>query len=81
MRTNPLIIACIALGISATAQTDTYREDSQVRGHFNLETDLGKNFTVHLDQQYRITNNMSDMTRASADIGITYKISKHIKLS
>ncbi len=71
-----LSLLCFSQLVSA----QKYYDDAQVRGHFNIETKLNKRFTVHLDQQYRITNNVSDFSRGSADIGITFKINKHIKL-
>jgi hypothetical protein len=81
MRTFPLLIIFLFSCLMAGAQQDVrYLEDSQIRGHFNLEAGLGKKFTIHLDQQYRITNNISQLTRASADIGLTYKVSDHVKL-
>lgn len=73
-----LLFTC-GLIFQAGAQRKYY-DDAEARGHFSLETRLSRKWTIHLDQQYRFGDNISRLTRASADLGLTYKVNKHVKL-
>lgn len=75
-----LTLLLAAIGGSLQAQSKLYRDDAEVRAHFSLETELSRRWTIHLDQQYRFGDNVSRLTRGSADLGLTYKINKHIRL-
>jgi hypothetical protein len=57
-----------------------YYDDAQVRAYLNLEKKISKNFWVHLDQQYRFIDNATEFRRGSAEVGLTWKVSKHVKL-
>jgi hypothetical protein len=80
MKTSAPILILFVLFARPLVAQDSYTEDTQMRAHFSLETKISKKFTVHLDQQYRFTNNISTFQRGSANIGITYKINKNIRL-
>jgi hypothetical protein len=53
--------------------------DAQVRAHLSVETKLVGNLGFHLDQQYRFTNNASEFTRGSADIGLIWKLNRNVR--
>ncbi len=71
-------IICIAFALTANAQ-NTY-DDAQLRYNLGLEKRLNKRWSLTLDQQGRFTKNMSEFNRASFDLGLAYKVNKHLKL-
>lgn len=79
---KPFALACLlsVSAISGSFAQRSYYDDAEVRAHFSLETKLNRRWTLHLDQQYRFGENVSRLTRGSGDIGLTYKVSKHVKL-
>ena len=77
------IVLCILLIFCAVTHGNaqrSYNDDAEVRAHFSVETKLNKRWTAHLDQQYRFGDNVSRLTRAAADFGVTYKVNKHFRL-
>lgn len=78
MKRTALILASLAAG--ALAAQDPYYNDAQLRLHLNLEKRISKHFVVHLDQQYRINQNVGNFYRGSADIGLEWRVNKHIRL-
>jgi hypothetical protein len=75
-----LVIILTAAVRPLQAQATQYNPDAEVRAHFNLETKLTRKWSLHLDQQYRFGNNVSQLTRGSADLGLGYKVNRHIRL-
>jgi hypothetical protein len=74
-------LASILLFLGAgCVYSQEYRDDAQLRAHFSVEGEINKHFSVHLDQQYRFNNNVSNFSRGSADIGIVWKINKAVRL-
>jgi hypothetical protein len=65
--------------IFAFAQGNSFN-DAQVWFNLYLEKKITKKFCIHLNQQDRWTNNVSQFNFAYSDIGITYKITKDIKI-
>lgn len=57
-----------------------YIDDAALWISFNLEKKINKHVFLHLSQQNRITENMSTYGRGSVDVGITYRITKNIRL-
>ncbi|MCE3225912.1 MAG: hypothetical protein K0S32_463 [Bacteroidetes bacterium] len=68
----------IFLGIVLFSQE--YYDDAQIRAYLNVEKKITKKFFVHIDQQYRFTNNVSEFNRGSVEIGATWKPVKFFKL-
>jgi hypothetical protein len=66
--------------VAAQSFSQDYYDDAQVRAYLNLQKKITKNFWVHLDQQYRFTNNVSEFTRGSVEAGVTWKVAKFFKL-
>src|ERR1700741_426596 len=77
MKQNFIFIA-IFLSLSGFAQR--YYNDSQLWTNLYLEKKVTKCFDVHLKLQGRGTNNFTQVGQAYADIGVTFRISKNIKL-
>jgi len=73
-----LFVALAALPVLSSAQR--YYDDVQIRASIFLEKKLGKKFSVHLNQQNRWSNNAMEFNRAYADIGVTFKLHKKIRL-
>ena len=69
----------LILSAFSLAQTFT-SNDAQLWFNLYLEKKINKKISVHLNQQDRLTDNISQFTFAYADVGITYKISKDIKV-
>lgn len=63
-----------------TSIGQNYYNDAQVWFNLYLEKKITKRFLVHLNQQDRWTKNVSQYTLGYADIGITLKLTKNIKL-
>jgi hypothetical protein len=75
------ILTLTVLFFAALAQAqDQYYNDAQVRFNLGLEKRITKKFSVTLDQQDRFTKNVSQFNRGSLDIGLLYKLNKHIWL-
>ena len=62
------------------ASAQRYYNDAQLWFNLYLEKKVTKKFLVHLNQQDRWTNNVSQYELGYADVGITYKFTKNIKI-
>jgi hypothetical protein len=72
------IIVLLSAFTSVSAQK--YYNDAQLRLNLGLEKRITKKFSITLDQQDRFTKNVSEFNRASFDIGLTYKLTKYLKI-
>jgi hypothetical protein len=75
---NILCIALICFCCCLTAQE--YYNDAQVRTHLTVEKKIGKRFGIALTEQNRITNNVSVLSRASLDLGLSFKVNKFLRI-
>ncbi len=66
-------------GASCLAQIYSYN-DAQLWFNLYLEKKVSDKFTLHLNQQDRWTNNVSQFNFAYADAGITFKVTKYMKI-
>jgi hypothetical protein len=57
-----------------------YLNDAQVWGSIYLDKKVSKHFDIHLKHQSRFTSNISQYTRGYADLGVTYRINKNIRV-
>jgi hypothetical protein len=57
-----------------------FYNDAQLWFNLYLEKKISKKFAIHLNQQDRWTNNISWFDLGYADVGVTYKITKNIKV-
>jgi hypothetical protein len=76
-------VLCFLLAWMLTAEAigqETYYNDAQLRLHLDLEAKLTKRFSVRLDQQYRINQNISNFYRGAADLGVIWKPNKHVRV-
>lgn len=73
-------ILIILLFVSFKTFAQTYYNDAQLWFNLYLEKTITKKFAIHLNQQDRWTNNISEYKLGYADIGITYKFTKNIKI-
>lgn len=71
-------ILLMVIGMRVFAQTNY--NDAQVWFNLYLEKKVSKKFLLHLNQQDRWTNNVSQYTLGYADVGVTYKITKDVKV-
>ena len=69
----------ILLSTRIFSQVYSYN-DQQVWLNIYLEKKITKKFILHLNQQNRWTQDVSQFTFAYADAGITYKFSKQVKV-
>jgi hypothetical protein len=63
-----------------TTKAQRYYDDAQLWVNIYLEKKVNKHFSLHLNQQDRFVNNINQLGQSYADIGITYKFRKNIKL-
>jgi hypothetical protein len=68
------LLICSCMGFS-----QQYYNDAQLRVGISVEKKI-KRFSVYLQQQDRITNNVSTLSRISGALGMTYKLSDNVKL-
>jgi hypothetical protein len=61
------------------SKAQNYYDDAQLRQHINIEKRFGDAFSVSLEQQNRFGYNMSTYTRGSLDVGLNFRINKHIR--
>jgi hypothetical protein len=73
-----LTLLLLLLGFFGFSQI--YYNDAQLWFNFYLEKKITKKFLVHLNQQDRFENNISQYRLGYADVGITYKFSRQAKL-
>jgi hypothetical protein len=73
-----LILLLLLLSFSGFSQT--YYNDAQAWFNFYVEKKITKKFLVHLNQQDRFENNISQYRLGYADVGITYRFTKQIKI-
>lgn len=58
-----------------------YNNDAQLWQNIYIEKNITRRFLVHINEQGRLTENLSIPSYIYADLGLTYKVSKHIHLS
>jgi hypothetical protein len=58
-----------------------YANDAQLRTHVVIEKKITSALSVNLGQQSRFTKNMTTFSRSAIDLGVTYKITRNIRLS
>jgi hypothetical protein len=75
-----IIFPAAFLAFYLNTKAQVYYDDAQVWFNLYLEKKIGKHFDIHLNQQDRFTNNVSQFGLAYADMGITYKFTQNIKL-
>ena len=74
-------ITLILILISTRIFSQVYSyNDQQIWFNLYLEKKVTKKFLLHLNQQDRWTQDASQFTFAYADVGITYKFSKQVKV-
>ncbi len=74
-------LACSILllfSVKNFAQVYSYN-DAQLWFNLYLEKKVNNKFSIHLNQQDRWTENVSQFNFAYADMGVTYKLNKQIK--
>lgn len=68
----------LASGIaSANAQVD---QDFGGWTTFSFATDLTRNWEIEIDQEFRFGQNLTQLDRAFTDLGLQYKVSKHLRI-
>jgi hypothetical protein len=65
--------------VSGFAQSPYSFNDAQMWFNLYLEKKVTDHWSAHLNQQDRWTENVSQFNFAYADMGLTYKLNKHIK--
>jgi hypothetical protein len=73
-----LLFIFLVSGLTGSAQE--YYNDAQLWLNLCFEKEVTKAFDIRLKFQNRFNQNVSELGRAYVDIGLTYKINKHIKL-
>lgn len=74
------ILILVFLSGNLISQDQKYYNDAQLRFNLGLEARISKKFSITLDQQDRWRKNVSEFNRASLDLGISYKINKHLRV-
>lgn len=74
-----LVAIFLSINIIGFAQVYSFN-DAQVWFNLYLEKRVTNKFLIHLNQQDRWTQNVSRFNFAYTDMGITYKITKNIKI-
>jgi hypothetical protein len=76
------LVCCILLFfcLKSYAQQLYKYNDAQLWFNLYLEKKLSDKFAIHLNQQDRWNENITQFSFAYADVGITYKIAKNIKI-
>ena len=74
-----LLLLFVTANCSSFCQSP-YDNDAGLWFILYLEKKITKKIIVHLNQQDRFLNNISQFKMAYADAGITYKFTKHIKV-
>lgn len=64
----------------AEAQKDFYMDDAQLWYNIYAEKTFLNRWQAHINQETRFTNNISQFQLGYADVGLTYKFNKHIKI-
>jgi len=75
-----LISIFILFKITSFSQPIYYLKDSQLWYNLYFEKKVTKRLLLHLNQETRFTNNISQFQLGYADMGITYKFTKHVKI-
>jgi hypothetical protein len=60
--------------------TQNYYNDAQLWFNFYLEKKLSKRFDIHLNQQDRWNQNITQYNLGYADVGLTIRLSKNVKI-
>jgi hypothetical protein len=79
MKRHLLFIFISINTLSIFAQAYSFN-DAQLWFNLYVEKKISNKFSAHINQQDRWTNNVSTFNFAYADVGLTYKISKNIKI-
>lgn len=74
---SPLLLAAL---ISSSAQAQYPPMDCALWINASVQYKINKHFNVHLNQQNRFTHNVTSFNMAYADLGVTYRINKHMKV-
>jgi hypothetical protein len=56
-----------------------YYNDAQLRTHLAVEKKINKHFSAQIKQQNRFNQNFSNFYRASADLGLIWKLNKNFR--
>jgi hypothetical protein len=75
-----LNIVIVFLFLSLYSSSQNYNDDAQLWVNIYLEKSISKKMDIHLNQQDRFVNNIMQFGLAYADIGLTYKFNKNIKV-
>lgn len=73
-------LAFIIILQSLIGTSQTYSDDSQLWTYFKLTKKITKKLDLTLKLQSRLKNNVSELGRASANLRVSYKVNKNIKL-
>ncbi|MGZ3867081.1 MAG: DUF2490 domain-containing protein [Bacteroidia bacterium] len=75
------IVHCILFLFCVKSYAQQYKfSDAQLWFNLYLEKKINKKFSAHLNQQDRWNENVTQFNFAYADMGLTYKITKNIKV-
>jgi hypothetical protein len=73
-----IVIVLLLLPVFHT-RAQQYYDDAQLWLSADLTKEVNKHFDVRFKLQGRMTNNMTELGRAYADIGVTYKVNKAVR--
>ncbi len=74
-----IIILLIFLSVS-TVEAQKNERDAALWVNLYLSKKINKKYTLHLNQQNRFNNNITQYSQGYADVGVTRKLSKHFKV-
>lgn len=80
MRRSILILVLAGIALLTYGSESPTNRDAAVWVNIYLEKKITKKFDLHLNQQNRFNNNLSNFGLWYADFGLTYKINKNVKL-
>lgn len=73
-----LILILFALNFVLYSQT--YNNDARLWLYIKLDKDISNKWNAHLLVQNRFNNNVSEFSQAYSDVGVTYKLNKHVRI-
>lgn len=74
------VTTCILAFHGLLCLSQNYNNDAQIRLGVSVEKKLSKRFSLYVQQQDRITNNVSEFHRASGTAGLSVGITRNIRL-
>lgn len=74
------VSALLGLLVSSSAWSQYPPMDCALWVNASIQYKISKHFNVHLNQQNRFTHNVTSFNMAYADLGVSYKINKHMKV-